>query len=598
MFKHVEKLSEFAPVMIYQFLLRSDGRSCFPYASDAIKTIYRVTAEEVREDASKVIANLHPDDHDDVMASIKRSGDDLTLWNYEYRVKFDDGVVRWLQGHSMPEKLEDGSVLWHGIITDISERKHNEKLEIFRSDTLEVLAKGESLAKVLETLVLGVEEVDSNMLCSVLLLDGEHLRECVAPHLPDFYNAAINGVHIGMGVGSCGTAAFTGERVIVEDIQTHPYWTSYKKLAEEAGLAACWSQPIRTLDHQVLGTFAIYYRQPQTPDEANLRLIEQAANLASIAIVGKRTTDALSLSEEKHRQLIESSHDIIYSLDAQGIFTFVSPSLRVTLGYTISQVQDHSFTQFVHPCNLETCQMALHAIFATGESLKNIEYRIKHRDGSWQWHSSSMAAIKDVKGNVISAMGIAKDITEQKKMAEQIHTMAFYDVLTGLPNRRMLSERLSDMMASSKRSGLYCALMFLDLDNFKLLNDTRGHSMGDALLIDVTKRLCVSLREVDTVARFGGDEFVVMIGELNTNKDDAIKIAKDVAEKIRQSVAEPYHLSVSKNGESSSIEHRCTVSIGVVMFTNHEVSEEELLRLGDKAMYQAKCAGRNAIRFY
>ena len=182
---------------------------------------------------------------------------------------------------------------------------------------------------------------------------------------------------------------------------------------------------------------------------------------------------------------------------------------------------------------------------------------------------------------------------------EQVRQLAFYDALTGLPNRRMLNDRVDQAMATSKRSGLYGTLMFLDLDNFKPLNDKHGHGVGDLLLIEVAKRLTDCVREVDTVARIGGDEFVVMLSELDADKAKSAAQAAGVAEKVRLSLAEPYRLTIAHPGESiATVEHHCTASIGVVLFINHDASQTDLMKWADAAMYQAKEAGRNVFRFY
>ncbi len=194
-------------------------------------------------------------------------------------------------------------------------------------------------------------------------------------------------------------------------------------------------------------------------------------------------------------------------------------------------------------------------------------------------------------------------VVEWKKITaefnEKIHNMAFYDALTQLPNRRLLEDRLAQTIAASKRSGFYGALLFLDLDNFKPLNDTHGHGAGDLLLVEVSRRINSCVREVDTVARFGGDEFVVVLSVLDADKDKSTIQASIVAEKIRAALSEPYVLNIRNEGEAdASIEHHCTSSIGVVLFINHEARSEHILKCADIAMYQAKEAGRNSIRFY
>lgn len=185
-----------------------------------------------------------------------------------------------------------------------------------------------------------------------------------------------------------------------------------------------------------------------------------------------------------------------------------------------------------------------------------------------------------------------------RESENKIRTFAYYDTLTQLPNRRLLNDRLGQAMAASKRSGHYGAVMFMDLDNFKALNDTHGHNMGDLLLIEVGHRLTHCVREMDTVSRFGGDEFVVMISELYEDREDSLKQAGIVAEKIRLALAEPYLLTrIQENGTEITVEHHCTASIGVALFINHEAHPEEIFKWADTAMYQAKEGGRNRVRF-
>lgn len=190
------------------------------------------------------------------------------------------------------------------------------------------------------------------------------------------------------------------------------------------------------------------------------------------------------------------------------------------------------------------------------------------------------------------------DVTERKRYEEQIRQMAFYDVLTKLPNRRLLNDRLIQTIATSKRSGTYGALMFLDLDNFKPLNDLHGHAVGDLLLVEVSNRLRKCVRETDTVARFGGDEFVVMLSELGEGKAAASALAQLVTEKILAKIAEPYVLTISHAGEAdTSVTHHCTASIGIVIFNGSEANQEDILKYADAAMYEAKASGRNKIQY-
>ena len=297
--QRLQKISSQVPGVVYQYKLRPDGSSCFPYASEGIREIYRVTPEQVREDAAAVFAVLHPDDHDAVVRAIQVSAADMTPWKQEYRVRFPDGTVNWLGGNATPEREADGSVLWHGFITDVTERK----------------------------------------------------------------------------------------------------------LAEE-----------------------------------------------------------------------------------------------------------------------------------------------------------------------------------------EIHRLAFFDPLTRLPNRRLLLDRLRQACATTSREGTHGALLFLDLDHFKMLNDTKGHQYGDRLLMEVAGRLSANVRKSDTVSRLGGDEFVVVLVGLDVEEAKAASQAEVVAEKILAAIQSPFKLHDE--------EFQCTCSIGVSLFQQNLEATDDLLKHADVAMYRAKASGRNTVRFF
>ncbi|MBR0566972.1 diguanylate cyclase [Azoarcus sp. L1K30] len=206
---------------------------------------------------------------------------------------------------------------------------------------------------------------------------------------------------------------------------------------------------------------------------------------------------------------------------------------------------------------------------------------------------------RDDSGRVVRIAGLVQDITDRKRADEEIRQLAYHDLLTNLPNRRLLLDRIRQAMASSNRSKAHCALMFLDLDNFKTINDSHGHQAGDLLLIEAADRLRHCVREMDTVARFGGDEFVVMICELDTDGRASMSRAEAIARKICEVLSRPYRIVVGQ-GEAgeTSVEHHCTVSIGVTPFVGNDSTLDELLKRADRAMYRAKMDGKNMIRFY
>ncbi len=198
--------------------------------------------------------------------------------------------------------------------------------------------------------------------------------------------------------------------------------------------------------------------------------------------------------------------------------------------------------------------------------------------------------IRDPAGRATGVLGVSRDITDRKRAAQEIERLAFYDALTQLPNRRLLLDRLHRLVLSSQRTHQHGALLFIDLDNFKDLNDTLGHDMGDQLLIQVARRLVCSVRECDTVARFGGDEFVILLEGLDTDTDHAARQAEAVARKLLLALNTPFELAGQQ--------HYSTPSIGLTLFGQERQSVDELLKRADLAMYEAKAAGRNTHRFF
>ncbi len=181
----------------------------------------------------------------------------------------------------------------------------------------------------------------------------------------------------------------------------------------------------------------------------------------------------------------------------------------------------------------------------------------------------------------------------------QLRSLAFYDTLTKLPNRRMLEDRLAQAISVSNRTGKYGAIMFIDLDNFKPLNDRYGHACGDLLLKEAARRITGCLRAIDTVARFGGDEFVILIGQLSADQVVSDQEVALIADKVRVALARVYVLRETRSGQGDVIvEHQCTSSIGISLFLDDELSRDDILTRADKAMYQAKEQGRNQVCFY
>lgn len=316
----------------------------------------------------------------------------------------------------------------------------------------------------------------------------------------------------------------------------------------------------------------------------------------------KQIEEALRISEERHRLLADNATDVIWTMNLEGRFTYVSPSVEKLRGYTSAEVMNQSLEDALMPDSIPIALDGLNnSITAVKTGLPIPEFRGELeqpcKDGSTVWTEVTTTGMRNSAGEFIGILGVTRDITKRKKMEDQVRQLAFHDPLTSLPNRRLLNDRLNQAMAASKRSGCYGALMFLDLDHFKTLNDTLGHRVGDMLLVEAANRLNSCVREMDTVARFGGDEFLVMISELVEDQAESAVKATLIAEKIRIALSEPYGLSIKNdNGTATKIEHRCTSSIGLTLFFGQESTQDEILKCADAAMYLAKEAGRNQIR--
>ncbi len=341
------------------------------------------------------------------------------------------------------------------VIANITETKQT---QVLQQRVLEALANDRPLLEVADLICRQVEAITPGVVCSILTVDPDGLMHPLAgPSLPEHYSQALDGLKIGPDVGSCGTAAYLGAPVLVDDIETNPLWEPYKSLPLPLGLLACWSSPIKLKDGRVAGTFAFYFREKRGPSTWHERLVEACLHLCALAI-------------ERH----------------------------------------------------------------------------------------------DAKAH--------------------IDQLAYYDTLTGLPNRLLLGDKIDQSIAAAAASHKEVALLFLDIDNFKDVNDTLGHSAGDTLLIEIGRRLQGQLRAGDIVSRLGGDEFVVMLF------DCGVEHAASVAGRILEALAAPILVDAMALPVSASI--------GISLYPGDGPNKEALLKHADTAMYEAKAAGRGTHRFF
>nr|WP_320015318.1 diguanylate cyclase [uncultured Desulfobacter sp.] len=306
---------------------------------------------------------------------------------------------------------------------------------------------------------------------------------------------------------------------------------------------------------------------------------------------------ALQKSEKQIRMIVENAPISIHELNLQGrIISMNTAGLKMIGAASEEEILGMDYKTIID----ETETLRVNRIFDKAYEGNVCQFEFKARGKKNPIFSARLVPIKNKQGNIERLLGISEDITEQKKAEEKIRQMAFLDVLTQLPNRRLLEDRIKKIKAQSERTANHNALIYIDLDNFKPLNDTWGHKAGDLLLIEVAKRLTHVVRKMDTVSRLGGDEFVILLTILDKESRQAVTQATQVSEKILAAVSKPYEISLDQDGgKVAHIKHICTASIGVAVFAGNEIAgPDEILKWADEAMYKAKNAGKNTIRFY
>ncbi len=305
----------------------------------------------------------------------------------------------------------------------------------------------------------------------------------------------------------------------------------------------------------------------------------------------KHAEKALRESQERLDLALRSARMSVWSLDIGANTRYFDTQYCQILGIDPASFTgaEKEFFRVVHADDREMVKSRLAETIEQNVPYES-EFRVIWPDGSIHHIASRGRLVQDEQGLPLRINGIAFDVSDWKEAQSKIHSLAFYDPLTGLPNRRLLMDRLQHALASSVRNGKTGAILFVDLDNFKTINDTVGHALGDLLLQQVAARLASCVREEDTVARIGGDEFVIMLEGLGESESEAATHAESIGIKILGILGKPYQISLQ--------EYRSTSSIGITLFNARQRTTDELLKQADIAMYQAKKSGRNMLRFF
>lgn len=326
--------------------------------------------------------------------------------------------------------------------------------------------------------------------------------------------------------------------------------------------------------------------------DEEIRLLEVLADLFGAVIQREHSARALrdsetaiAESEAKYRSVVDSIREVVFQADAQGRWTFLNPAWEEITGFSVAESMGRRYLEFVHPRDRGGSEREFGQLMAGRQPSARSEARYLTRQNNSRWLEVNVRATRDVDGRIVGCAGTLRDITEQREAERKMRHLAHYDPVTSLPNRILALDRLDQLLKISDRTNEQVAVLFLDLDHFKKANDTLGHEAGDRLLGEAAQRLLADVRKQDTVARFGGDEFLIVVGGLTHTE-----AVQPVAEKLLESFRDPFHIQ--------GREFMLTASLGIAIAPDDGATSQELLRNADIAMYQSKGEGRNTHHYF
>ena len=395
--------------------------------------------------------HVHPDDRTSAMNFCRAATQRGEDHQFEYRMVASDGHVVWLRDIVTVEMIENRPARLRGVMVDITERKKEESFHTGQKRVLEMIAADAPLPDILKRIVELIEQQSDGMICSILLLDddGVHVRHGAAPSLPASYNRALDGLPIGPNVGSCGTAMYRKERVIVTDTFEDPLWENYRALAGAFGLRACWSSPILSHDGNVLGSFAMYYHEPRKPTANELHLTAAATYLAGIAIERHHAEQALRRSEERYRRIVDTANEGIWIIDDTNTVIFVNQRMAEMLGYSVAEMLGRSLRDFAADQSSEALNRR--TLRNRSAVAQQFDFRFRAKDGSELWGIVSTTPVRNQGGAFGGSLGMVTDITlrkhaeqELRRNSEQIRELAGRLISAQEEERRRISRELHD----------------------------------------------------------------------------------------------------------------------------------------------------------
>jgi diguanylate cyclase (GGDEF)-like protein/PAS domain S-box-containing protein len=566
---------------VFSFYIHPDGRIENEWRSDGLRRISGYTVTEFVELGWERV--VHPEDHDAIWERTRlvMSGESPVT---EYRIIAQDGEVRWIREATRPiwDPDEGRCNRFVGSAQDITQERLSELVRVGQMHILELIATGAPMDRVLDKVMALIEDQESGTYCAIhrTIANTKTLKLLGTSTQDGALRDALRDLSQVPELSCQATALRYQQMVVVPDFSTEDRWTGHRQLALSAGYQSAIVIPIGGSEHNTLGTLSVYRHQLGEPRTSFLERVMSAARLIGVAVEKTQSEQALLESRAQNRALFENNPHFVFSLDNQGQFQRINDTVRKKTGYVDAELIGRSFTSVLVAGMLERAWYKFRRTLQGEPQQFETEIFTKH---GTRLPLSVTCVPYMVSGEVAGVSGIAEDISDRQYLLEQLEHQAFHDSLTGIPNRVLFTERLAHSIAVQERSGTSVAVLFVDLDNFKMINDSLGHECGDQYLQVIANWLRDCVGTADTVARFGGDEFTVLLVYPRDDQGYPAKIAERIGDRLNQPVLIRGH------------EINTGVSIGIAIGSHGDIEVHDLLRQADIALYQAKRAGQHTL---
>lgn len=562
-------------------ILVTDPSGTIEYANPTICKFTGYSVDELVGKNSSIFSSgkTPRSTYDDLWQTLGRGKN----WNGRFISQTKNGDIYQEQTWIAPVHDDDHHLVnYVAVKLDVTQHEHSLSRMRLHNQVLDQLSRSKSTKSIFNTIINAVERENPSLKCAIFLrsLDGTHLELSTAPSLPTFFSLAMQELRIGNDGISPSQAAFYGKRIINHELDTQARLVKSADTAVRAGMHACWAEPIFDLSGEVSGVLSFFKELSGPPSDKEISLTESTASLVHLVIERSQNNALLKLAETVYR----TSSEAIAVTDAHGTFIHVNPAFTSITGYTASEAigRDHSILKSGRHSN-EFYQEMWASLNSTGQWQGEIWNRRKN--GELYPQHLSINSTYDTDGSVKFRISLFADISKQKANEELIWRQANFDSLTGLANRHYFQEIFQHSLKIAQREKQKLALIFIDLDEFKPVNDKFGHQYGDELLAQTAQRIKKPLRDSDIVARIGGDEFIILLAG-DPDKQEALNIAR----RIHEHVLQPFEI----DGQIAQI----SLSCGISMYPDCATTLSDLIKQADAAMYQAKSLGRNQTVFF